>query len=147
MKVILTTNIKKLGSVGDQVQVKDGFARNFLFPNKMALRNTKSNLEYFEKIREEVNLKENKKKKEAIDLIEEIKKIKIEFVKEADEKDQLYGSISKKELINFFNDKNIKIFSDDIKIKKTIRSLGEHLIEVNPYEGLIAILKIIVKKT
>ena len=147
MKVILTTNIKKLGSVGDQVQVKNGFARNFLFPNEMALRNTKSNLKYFEKIREEINLKENKKKKKAINLIEEIKKIKIEFVKEADEKNQLYGSINKKELINFFNDKNIKIISDDIKITNSIRSLGEHLIEVNPYEGLTAELKITVKKT
>ena len=48
MKVILTTNIKKLGKVGDQVNVKDGFARNFLFPNKMALRDTKMNIEHFE---------------------------------------------------------------------------------------------------
>ena len=146
MKVILTTNIKKLGSVGDQVQVKNGFARNFLFPNEMALRNTKSNLIYFEKIREEINLKENKKKKKAINLIEEIKKIKIEFVKEADEKNQLYGSINKKELINFFNDKNIKIISDDIKITNSIRSLGEHTIEITPYEDLTAELKILVKK-
>ena len=44
MKIILTTNIKKLGKIGDQVVVKDGFARNFLFPNNMALRDTKSNL-------------------------------------------------------------------------------------------------------
>ena len=146
MKVILTTNIKKLGSVGDQVQVKNGFARNFLFPNEMALRNTKSNLKYFEKIREEINLKENKKKKKAINLIEEIKKIKIEFVKEADEKNQLYGSINKKELINFFNDKNIKIISDDIKITNSIRSLGEHTIEITPYEDLTAELKILFKK-
>ena len=50
MKVILTTNIKKLGKVGDQIFVKDGFARNFLFPNNMALRNTKINLEHYEKI-------------------------------------------------------------------------------------------------
>ena len=49
MKVILTTNIKKLGKVGDQVIVKDGFARNFLFPNKMALRDTKNNLLKFVK--------------------------------------------------------------------------------------------------
>jgi len=62
MKIILTTNIKKLGKVGDQVHVKTGFARNFLFPNKMALRDTESNLKYFEKIKEEIktaNQKEN----------------------------------------------------------------------------------------
>ena len=67
MKVILTTNIKKLGKIGDQVIVKDGFARNFLFPNNMALRNSKTNLEYFEKIKEEINLKENEKKQKAED--------------------------------------------------------------------------------
>ena len=60
MKVILTTNIKKLGIVGDLVNVKDGFARNFLFPQKMALRNTKNNKEYFDKIRDEINAKEAK---------------------------------------------------------------------------------------
>ena len=103
MKIILTTIIKKLGKVGDQVQVKSGFARNFLLPNKMALRNTKNNMQYFEKIKDEVNTKENLKKQKAIDLIKAVKKIKIEFVKEADDKDQLYGSVSKKEIINYFN--------------------------------------------
>ena len=86
MKVILTTNIKKLGKVGDQVIVKDGFARNFLFPNKMALRDTKNNLLYYEKIKEEITIKENEKKEKALNLVENIKKIEIKFTKEADEK-------------------------------------------------------------
>ena len=147
MKVILTTNIKKLGKVGDQVNVKAGFARNFLFPNKMALRDTKFNLEYFEKIKEQVMVKENEKKNKAKDLMQSIKDIKIEFIKEADDKDQLYGAISKKEIINFFDNHNIKLLSDDIKITQTIRTLGDHLIEINPYEGIIAELKVSIKKT
>ena len=146
MKIILTTNIKKLGKVGDQVQVKNGFARNFLFPNKMALRDTKSNLQYFEKIKDEINIKENDKKQTAIDLIKAVKKIKIEFIKEADDKDQLYGSVSKKEIINYFNHQNIILFSDDIKIIQTIKTLGDHLIEISPYEGIIERLKVKVKK-
>ena len=146
MKIILTTNIKKLGKVGDQVQVKNGFARNFLFPNKMALRDTKSNLQYFEKIKDEINIKENDKKQTAIDLIKAVKKIKIEFIKEADDKDQLYGSVSKKEIINYFNYQNIILFSDDIKIIQTIKTLGEHLIEISPYEGIIEQLKVTVKR-
>tara|TARA_Y100001970_G_scaffold250936_1_gene323216 strand:- start:401 stop:844 length:444 start_codon:yes stop_codon:yes gene_type:complete len=147
MKVILTTNIKKLGKVGDQVIVKDGFARNFLFPKKMALRNTKSNLEYYEKIREDVEIKENEKKQKSIELVNEIKKIKVEFTKEADEKEQLYGSLSKKEIINFFGEKNIKIISDDLKIIQPIRSVGEHLVEINPYEGITEQIKIVIKKS
>ena len=146
MKIILTTNIKKLGKVGDQVKVKNGFARNFLFPNKMALRDTESNLEYFEKIKDEINIKENEKKQKAIDLIKAVKKIKIEFIKEADDKDQLYGSVSKKEIISYFNNQNIALFSDDVKIIKNIRTLGEHLIEISPYEGLIEQIKVTVKK-
>ena len=56
MKVILTTNIKKIGKIGELVKVKDGYARNYLFPNKMALRENKKNTEYYEKIKEEIAL-------------------------------------------------------------------------------------------
>ena len=147
MKIILTTNIKKLGNVGDQVTVKDGFARNFLLPNNMALRNTKNNLDHFDSIKEDIYSKESDKKQKALNLIEAIKKIDLIFTKEADDKDQLYGSISKKEIISFFNEKNIKLISDDIKISKAIRNLGEHVIEVNPYEGVSHELRILVNKT
>ena len=65
MKIILTTNIKKLGKVGDLVNVKDGYARNFLLPNKMALRENKKNLEFYEEIKEEIKIKENNKLEQA----------------------------------------------------------------------------------
>ena len=146
MKVILTTNIKKLGKVGDQVIVKDGFARNFLFPNKMALRDTKNNLQYYEKIKEEIIIKENEKKEKALNLIENIKKIEIKFTKEADEKDQLYGAVSKKEIQKFLEENKINIVSDDIKIIEPIRKLGEHYIEISPYVGLIEKIRVLVKK-
>ena len=146
MKVILTTNIKKLGKIGEIVNVKEGYARNFLFPQKMALRENKKNLEYYQNIKDELKNKENLKLDEAKKLIEDIKKIEILFKKEADEKDQLYGSISKKEILSFLSDKNIKVLSDDIKLIEPIRTLGEHSIEINPYEGISETIKIIVKK-
>ena len=146
MKVILTTNIKKLGKVGDLINVKNGFARNFLFPQKKALRNTKNNKEYFDKIRDEINAKEAKNKDNALKLLNNLKDLKIEFIKEADENNQLYGAVSKKEIQKFLEEKNIKLLSDDIKITQTIRSLGGHFIEINPYEGLIEKIKIFVKK-
>ena len=146
MKVILTTNLKKLGKVGDSVKVKDGYARNYLLPKKMALRENKKNLEYYEKIKEDIKIKEAKKLQEAKDKIEKIKKLKIEFKKEADEKDQLYGSISKKEILSFLSNENIKVLSDDINLIEPIRTLGEHTIEINPYEGISENITIVVKK-
>ena len=146
MRVILTTNIKKLGKIGDLVNVKDGFARNFLLPNKMALRENKKNLEYYEKIKDEMNQKEQLKLKEANELIEKISQIKIVFNKESDEKNQLYGSISKKEIIDFLSDNNLKVKSDDLIIKEPIKSLGEHEIEINPYIDVSKVFKIKVNK-
>ena len=146
MKVILTTTIKKLGKMGDKVTVKPGFARNYLFPNKMALRENKKNLEYYEKIKDEMEKNEDIKVNNAKKLVEDIKKLKITFNKEADEKDQLYGSISKKEIIDYLQNKNLKVKSDDILIKNQIKSIGEHFIQISPYEGISEEYTIIVNK-
>ena len=146
MKVILTTTIKKLGKIGDKVSVKPGYARNFLFPNNMALRENKKNSEHYENIKEEIKKIEENKLNDAKKLVEEIKKIKIVFNKEADEKDQLYGSISKKEIIDYLSENKIKVKSDDMLIKSQIKSVGEHIIQISPYEGIIQDIIIIVKK-
>ena len=146
MRVILTTSIKKLGKIGDTVTVKPGYARNFLFPNNMALRENKKNIQQYEKIKDEMRIKEESKLNNAKKLIEGIKKIKIIFSKEADEKDQLYGSITKKEIIENLLENNLKVKSDDIIIKNQIKSIGEHKIEINPYEDLIEEFSVIVNK-
>ena len=146
MKVILTTTIKKLGKMGDTVIVKPGYARNFLFPNKMALRENKKNIAYYESIKEEIKRNEDVKINEAKNLIQEIKKIKIVFNKESDEKDQLYGSISKKEIIDYLSDSKLKVRSDDLVIKNQIKSIGEHKIEINPYENIMEEFTVTVNK-
>ena len=146
MKVILTTTIKKLGKIGDIVTVKPGFARNFLFPNNMALRENKKNIDHYEKIKDDIKKNEEVKLEEAKKLVEKIKEIKITFNKEADEKDQLYGSISKKEILDQLLKNNLKVRSDDIIIKNQIKSIGEHTIEINPYEGVLEEFVILVNK-
>ena len=146
MKVILTTNIKKLGKIGDLVEVKNGYARNFLFPNNMALRENKKNLEYYNNIKEEIKNKEEKKLEEAKSIIEKIKNLNVEFSKEADEKNQLYGSISKKEILDQLKENEIVIHSDDIEMKNPIRTLGEHEISISPYLNITHTLKIKVNK-
>ena len=146
MKVILTTTIKKLGKIGETVSVKPGYARNYLFPNNMALRENKKNIEYYDKIKDEIKKNEVTKVTEAKDLLEKIKNIKVIFTREADEKDQLYGSISKKEIIDFLENNNLKVKSDDLIIKEQIKSIGEHKIEINPYEDISDEFTILVNK-
>ena len=87
-----------------------------------------------------MNKKELIKQNDANDLIEQISK-QISF-KESDEKNQLYGSISKKEILGFFSENGLKIKSDDLIIKDQIKSLGEHEIEINPYIGISKILQL-----
>ena len=146
MKIILTTNIKKLGKIGEIVNVKDGFARNYLFPNKMALRNTKKNSEYYNNIKDNMIEKEKNKLDEAKNLINEVGKLKLTFNKEADDKDQLYGSISKKEILDYLLINNVKVKSDDLIIRQPIKALGEHEIEINPYIDISKVFKLVVKK-
>ena len=98
MKVILTSNVKKLGKIGDLVTVKDGFARNYLLPQEKALRDNKKNLEYFNKLKEEITAKENIQRENAENILIKLNDIKIEFIKEADDNDQLYGSVSAKDI-------------------------------------------------
>ena len=96
--------------------------------------------------KEEIKNKEEKKLEEAKNIIEKIKNLNVVFSKEADEKDQLYGSISKKEILEFLNSNNIKVKSDDLQIKEPIKSLGEHEIEVSPYVDVSQTLKVVVNK-
>ena len=112
----------------------------------MALRDSKKNLEYYNNIKEEIKNKEEKKLEEANSIIEKIKNLNVEFSKEADEKDQLYGSISKKEILDQFKENEIFIHSDDIEMKNPIRTLGEHEISVSPYLNITHTLKLKVNK-
>ena len=146
MKVILTTTIKKLGKMGEKVSVKPGYARNYLFPNNMALRENKKNIQHYEKIKDEMLKNEEIKLNDAKKLIQDIRKIVIEFSKEADEKDQLYGSISKREILDFLLNNNVKVKSDDLILRDQIKSIGEHKILINPYENIEEEFSLIVKK-
>ena len=136
-KIVVLEKFKKNWDIGSVVSVKEGYARNYLFPNNMALRENKKNIEHYDKIKDEIKIKEEAKLTDARKLLEEIRKIKIHFSREADEKDQLYGSISKKEIIDYLSNNNLKVKSDDLVLKNQIKSIGEHTIEINPYENIV----------
>ena len=142
MEIILTSNIKKLGKIGDIVKVKDGYARNYLLPNKKAVRKNHENLEKLEKERNELEKKELLIKEKAQKIIEQVKNITLEFTKESDDNGQLYGSIQQKEILKSLKDKSIHIDSDSLIIRKQIKTVGDHEIEVNPYHEISSTIKI-----
>jgi len=147
MEVILTANIKKLGKVGDIVKVKTGFARNYLFVNNKAIRKNKENLKKVEAKRKEIEEKEIEIKKNAENIIEKSKNVILEFNKESDDNGQLYGSINSKELLKALKEKSIEIDADSLILRKQIKSVGDHEVEINPYLDLSTTIKIIVKST
>jgi len=146
MELILTSNIKKLGKIGDIVNVKDGYGRNFLLPNNKAVRKNPENLRKLEETRKEIEKKELVLKQNAEEIIKKISDVKIVFFKEADENGQLYGSIQPKEILLATKEKSIDINAESLVIRKQIRSIGEHEIEVNPYQDLSTKVKIIVNR-
>ena len=107
MEVILLESFNKLGKIGDVVNVKDGFARNFLIPQKKALRANKENKDYFTKIKSELIEKNNKVIDNAKSDLKKISNDEIIFIRNASDNGQLYGSVSPKDISNYFNEKNI----------------------------------------
>ena len=136
MQVILLENIINLGKIGDIVKVKDGYARNFLLPNNRAIRKNPENIKKLEEQRKEIEKNESIIKKEAEEKILKLNKIKIKFIKESDENGQLYGSIQAKEILQAIKEQSIEIKAENLIIRKQIRSVGDHEIEINPYHNL-----------
>ena len=113
MKIILLENIRKIGSIGEVIDVKRGFARNFLIANKKALYASKENIKEVEKIKNELNKKDLEKKKLAKDIFDKIKSKEYVIKKLSTENKELYGSVKPTEISKIINEK------DGIEICKT----------------------------
>ncbi len=131
MEVILLENIKKLGSIGQKVKVKDGYGRNFLIKKNKALLANKKNMEIFKKRKDEITKKNELEKAKSQEIAKKLRSLKLEIKKEAMENKQLYGSVSVKEIVNLLNSNNIKISAEKIEIKNQIKSLGTHKVYIN----------------
>ena len=104
MEVILLERIEKLGQMGEVVKVKDGFARNFLLPQKKALRASEDNLAYFEKERVTLEANNLKQKQEAEVILEKLDNFNLIIIRQAGETGQLYGSVNTNDIKNALND-------------------------------------------
>ena len=132
MKVILLENIKKLGSIGQQVNVKDGFGRNFLLKKGKALLPTKENIAHFETKKAEIIKKNEIEKNKAIEISKELKSVKISIQKEIMENGNLYGSVTIKEICSaILSLSKIEIKPEQIELTANIKSKGEYKFIVN----------------
>ncbi len=124
MQVILLERVEKLGQMGDEVKVKDGFARNFLLPHKKALRATKANREYFatQKAQLEANNLERKKDAEAVS--GKLKDKSFVLLRQAGDRGQLYGSVSPRDIADVITAGGFTVSRNQIALDKPIKMIG-----------------------
>lgn len=132
MKVILLENVRKIGSIGEIIDVKRGFARNFLISKKKALFASRENIKEVEKIKQELNKKDQDKKKEAKSIQEKIQNKIFEIKKLSTENKELYGSVKPTEISKLIAEmEKVEINPSNIQPTKEIKSLGEYKVEIN----------------
>ena len=132
MKVILLENLKKIGSIGEIIEVKRGFARNFLIANKKALYASKENVSKVEKIKTELSKKDNERKQEAKTLAEKINKKIFNIKKLSTETNELYGSVKPTEISKLIRDaEKIDIKPSMIQPIKEIKSIGKFKVRIS----------------
>ena len=125
MEVILLEKMKKLGDIGQTVRVKPGYARNYLFPNKMAIRATKENIEFFDKQKEQLNKANSEKIKIAKEMLLKVSN-DVKIYREASEQGALFGSVTARDVINELNTVNdLSLKAKDLIIKHVIKNVGE----------------------
>ena len=144
MELILLENIVNLGNIGDKVQVKNGYGRNFLLKQGKALRFSKENLDFVNKKKDELNKKNNELKKKFIEQAKIINGKSINFNRESKENGDLYGSIKPKEIANLLNEKyKAEISPSHLLIKDDLNKLGAFNVELRFHSEVSA--KIIIK--
>ena len=132
MKVILLENIKRIGSIGEVIDVKRGFARNYLIANKKALYASKENVAQVAKIKTELAKKDNEKKQSAKDISEKINKKEYKVKKLSTENNELYGSVKPTEIAKLIKElDNLDIKPSMIQPLKDIKTLGSFKVKVS----------------
>ena len=139
MKVILLENLKKIGSIGEIIDVKRGFARNFLIANKKALYASKENIKEVEKIKSDLSKKDNEKKLEAKKISEQINNKKYTVKKLNTENNELYGSVKPTEIAKLIKESDkIDIKPSMIQPVQEIKSLGKFKVKVSLHSAIDA---------
>lgn len=130
MQVILLERIEKLGFIGDVVDVKLGYARNYLLPKKKALRATESNLEYFKNKRAEIEANNLKLKSEAEKAAAKMADVSIALTRQASDSGFLFGSVRPADIVEALDEQGFKVSKGQVRISAPIKSIGTYQIGI-----------------
>ena len=142
MDVILTENVKNLGTIGEVVKVKPGYGRNFLVPQGLAVEASEAKLKEVEHHKRQLNRKAEKLSQEAADVKARIEAVECTFVHKASEEGKLFGSVTSMEIAESLASQGIEIDRRKILLEQPIKELGEHSVDIKLNAGVNAIVKI-----
>ena len=142
MKVILIQDVQNLGKMGDSVNVKAGYGRNFLIPNKLALYASQENKTSIEQILKQKELKNAKDRSNLESLFNVLNKLTLKFSLEAGEEGKLFGSVTSQMISDELESQNLQVNKKEIELDEPIKSTGNHKVNVNLGEDLVASIKI-----
>lgn len=148
MKVILTEKINKLGNIGDTVEVKTGYARNYLFPNNKAIRHSAANVAMFETKKAELQAKQDAAKKSAESKVDAIKNAKLHMIRQAGDTGHLYGSVSSRDIARMLTElANVTVESAQVLLGTPIKTIGAFDTRVALHADVIVPIKVFVAQT
>ncbi|MFA6115077.1 MAG: 50S ribosomal protein L9 [Sphingomonas sp.] len=147
MDVILLERVEKLGNIGDVVKVKDGFARNFLLPNKKALRSNEANRKVFEKNREKIVADNAARRGEAETEAKTIDGITLTLIRQSSNTGQLYGSVAVRDLLELLESEGHKVPKSAIVLNKPIKAIGVYDVKVALHAEVAVTIKVNVARS
>lgn len=130
MKIILTKDVNNLGSVGDVVTVKSGYARNFLFPNKLAILFSEKQHNAVKVASQLEERKLERKKDDLIEVIDQIKVLELSMKMKSEDGEKLFGSVTKQDLSDLLKENGIEVDKKFINLDNPIKTLGNHEVEI-----------------
>ncbi|MFQ5559726.1 MAG: 50S ribosomal protein L9 [Nitrospinota bacterium] len=146
MLVILKETTRHLGERGNEVNVADGYARNYLIPKKIALKATPGNRIAFQNELKQTSKKYAKIKGEAASLAEKIEKLRLVFTKRAGEEDKLFGSVTTQEISENLLESGITIDKKKLEVASPIKTVGNHVVRAKLHPDVYADIHVEVKK-
>ena len=147
MDVILLERVEKLGSIGDVVTVKNGFARNFLLPNKKALRANESNRKLFEVNRVKIESDNASRRSDAETASKDVDGKSIVLIRQASNVGQLYGSVSARDIIDALEAEGAKVTKSQVILDKPIKAIGLHEVKIALHPEVSVTVKVNVARS